>query len=128
MGRIILAVIAGFLVWSIVWIAGDFLVMAVWADFAESMKTLQFTTSMLIVTLIRSIITSMISGFIAVLISKEFSKTTLALGVLLLLTGIVVQMGYWNIVPLWYNLLFWIFLMPATILGGKLKKQEPLVS
>lgn len=128
MGRIILGVVAGFVVWSIVWVVGDLIVAAVWPEFARSLETLEFTTPMLLVTLVRSVVTSVIAGFAAVLISKEFSRTAWGLGILLLLTGILVQgMFYWDVVPLWYNLLFWLFLVPATVFGGKLAFKEGAV-
>lgn len=122
MARIIFGIIVGFLVWSVVWILGDLVVSAVWVGFAEALETKQFTSAMLVVTLLRSVITSIIAGFAAVAVSKEFTKTAYGLGILLLITGIFVQLGYWDIVPLWYNLLFWLLLIPATLFGGKLKK------
>ncbi len=126
MGRIILGVVVGFIVWSILWVGSSSIMMAVSADYAKTMETMEWGTGNLIFALVRSFICSIVSGFVAVLIAKEFSKTTLGLGVFLLLFGIAVQASIWNKMPVWYHLVFLIMLIPLTILGGKLKKQEPL--
>src|SRR5690349_11550642 len=131
--RIILGVIVGFIVWSVLWVGSDALFSVIstdWGktstDFREAVanKTpyaLSFTV--LIVLLIKSLIVSLISGFIAALIARENTKSTVVLGILLLLFGIFVQIAHWNYMPLWYHFLFLFLLIPTTILGGKLKKQ-----
>ena len=130
--RMILAVIAGFIAWSILWVGSDAvfsLVSADWAktstDFREAVaaqKPFALSSTVLIALLIKSFIVSIISGFITALIAKENTKSTFVLGVLLLLFGVFVQVGHWNYMPLWYHIPFLILLIPMTILGGKLKK------
>lgn len=119
--KIILAIIAGFVLWSFLWVAGDAVLRAVWKSYDESVAVMSFSAAMLIVPLILSAIVSIISGYIAALIAGENSKSPLILGVILLLVGILVQMSVWEQIPLWYHLTFWILLVPMTILGGKLK-------
>lgn len=121
MVKIILGVIVGFIVWSILWVGSAAIMSAVSADYAEAMITMKFSNMWLIVAIVRSVIFSILSGLLAVLISKEFSKTTIGLGVLLLLFGIFVQVSVWNVFPVWYHLVFLALLIPMTILGGKLK-------
>ncbi len=118
--RIILGVIVGFVVWSILWVGVDAILRMVWTDYDESVKAMTFSSTMLIVPLILSAIVSIISGFIAALIAKENSKSPLILGILLLIVGIFVQISVWDKIPLWYNLAFWILLIPMTVLGGRL--------
>ena len=132
MGRIILGVIAGFILWSILWIGSDQLLMAVWPEwYGEHQIMFQFAmnenkpfvpdSTILIMHIIRSIIISIIAGFFAAMIAKENSRSTLALGVLLLAFGTTVQLMAWNYLPIWYHLIFLVLLVPMTILGGKLK-------
>ncbi|MDQ3714128.1 MAG: hypothetical protein M3388_18185 [Acidobacteriota bacterium] len=118
--KIILGVIVGFVVWSILWVSVDAILRMVWTDYDESVKAMTFSSTMLIVPLILSAIVSIISGFIAALIAKENSKSPLILGILLLIVGIFVQISVWDKIPLWYNLAFWILLIPMTVLGGRL--------
>jgi len=121
--RIILGVVAGFIVWSILWVGVDAGLRAVWISYDESVKAMTFSSSMLIVPLILSAIVSIVSGFVAALIAKENSKSPLILGIVLLIVGIFAQMGVWDKIPLWYHLAFWILLVPMTVLGGKLRAE-----
>ena len=118
--RIFLGVTVGFVVWSILWVGVDAILRAVWTSYNESVKAMTFSSSMLIVLLVLSAVVSIISGFVAALISRENSKSSLILGILLLIVGIFVQMSVWDKIPLWYHLTFWILLVPMTILGGRM--------
>lgn len=122
MKRIILGVVAGFVVWSLVWVGADAVLRAVWTSYDESVAAMTFSSSMLLVPLILSAITSIVAGYVAALIARESFISTSILGVALLITGIFVQLNVWDKIPLWYHLAFWILLIPMTILGGRLKK------
>ncbi len=122
--RIFLGVTVGFVVWSILWVGVDAILRAVWTNYDESIKAMTFSSSMLIVPLVLSAVVSIISGFVAALISRENSKSSLILGILLLIVGIFVQMSVWDKIPLWYHLTFLILLIPMTILGGKLRTEK----
>jgi hypothetical protein len=134
--RIILAIVVGFVVWSLLWVGSDAVFSAFsdgWGktsmDFRAAVENkTPFTLSsvVLITLLIKSFIVSIISGFITALIARENTKSTFALGILLLLFGISIQSAYWNYMPLWYHLPFLLLLIPMTLLGGKLKKSNNL--
>lgn len=131
--RIILGAIAGFIVWAILWVGSDALLSAVspgWygknlseLEAAVNNKT-SFTAdaTTLLIALVRSVIFSLLSGFVAAAIAGENTKSPLALGVLLLLFGIFIQSIYWNYVPLWYHIPFLLLLIPMAMIGGKLRK------
>ncbi len=122
--KIILGVAAGFIVWSILWVGIDAILRSVWTSYDESVKAMTFNSSMLIVPLVLSAAVSIVSGFVAALVSKENSKATLFLGILLLIVGIFVQMSVWDRIPLWYHLTFWILLVPMTVLGGRIRGEK----
>ena len=136
MVRIILGVIVGFIVWSILWVGSDAIFSVIspdWgktsADFraaVENKTPYALSSAVLITLLIKSFIISIISGFGTALIAGENTKSTLVLGILLLLFGIFIQAVYWHYMPLWYHIPFLVLLIPMTILGGKLKKQTRL--
>ena len=132
MVRIILGIIVGFIVWSILWVGSDFVLMAISPDWygkhqmnleAAALNRTPFTSDslVLIIALTRSVLFSIISGFLAASIARENTKSTLGLGILLLLFGIYIQSIFWNNAPLWYHIPFLALLVPMTILGGKLK-------
>ncbi len=130
--RIVIAAIIGFVVWSILWVGSDAVFMAISPWYKESLEGFQkaletktpfeVPSTLLIISLIRSVLFSIISGLITALISQESSKAPLFAGVLLLAFGIFIQSIYWNYVPLWYHIPFLLLLIPMTVLGGKLKK------
>ncbi|HEX8637719.1 MAG TPA: hypothetical protein VF692_06640 [Pyrinomonadaceae bacterium] len=131
--RVIAGIIVGFIVWSILWTGSDAVLSALspgWygkhqTEFGAAVTSNQpFApdSMVLILGLIRSMIFSLVSGYIAATIARENAKSTVGLGVLLFAFGIFIQSIFWNYVPLWYHVPFLSLLIPATILGGKLKK------
>ena len=136
MGRIILGVIVGFIAWSILWVGGDEALTTLspaWygahqpvvedAVFKISRENpIVVSVYVLVFNLVRSIITSLLSGYLAAFVANENNRTTMILGVLLLLVGVGVQVMAWSLFPIWYHLIFLIMLIPMTIAGGKLKK------
>ena len=131
--RIILGAIAGFILWSILWVGGDALLSAISPDWwgktslefraaVENKTPYSLDSIVLILLLVKSIVISVISGFVTAIIAKESAKSTLLLGILLVLFGIFIQSIYWNYMPLWYHLPFLLLLIPMAMLGGKLRK------
>ena len=119
--RIGLAIAAGFVLWSVLWLGGggvlrSFFSAAVGADGSVSDRQL------LLLLLLLALLASVGSGYLTVLIAPITAlRAALILGLLLLLVGIGVQRQYWALLPLWYHLSFLILLLPATLLGGWLR-------
>jgi len=130
--RLILGIVVGFIAWTILWMGSDavsVLVSPWYRSQQDAMlvamaneKPFQADSLLFGLRLVISIIASVLSGFLAVVVSKEQGKTTLILGIVLLLVGIMVQLSVWNYVPIWFHLAFLIMLIPMTIAGGKLKQ------
>lgn len=133
MVKVVLGVIAGFVAWTILWLGSDMVLMTLspgWYG-AHQLKLEQafglgepFTadTTILLMHIVRSIIISVICGFLASTLAGENKRTPFILGILLLLFGIGVEVAAWNYLPVWYHLIFLLLLIPATLLGGKLKR------
>ena len=75
-----------------------------------------------VVNLLRSFFTSLMAGYIAALVAGEFKRSTLILGVILIAVGVFVEYTFWNLAPAWYHILFVVFLLPMTVLGGRLRR------
>ena len=120
MGRGIGAVVAGFVVWTVLYLGGNALLAAA---FPSSFNPDGSTDSavMLVLILVLSVVYSVVSGWTTARVaqSKAFGSSV-ALGVLLLIVGIGVQMQYWEVMPLWYHLVFLGALVPAVLLGYRL--------
>jgi hypothetical protein len=133
MVRIILGVIVGFIVWSILWVGGDEVIAKFSPDWygvhklafekaAFNHTSFDADPLILLIHLIRSVIASLIAGYMAALVANENWRTAWILGILLLLVGIVVEATVWNLAPVWYHLIFLILLIPMTLAGGKLRR------
>jgi hypothetical protein len=135
--KIVLGVIAGFVTWSILWVGTDQVLMTAspfWygahqiaLELAKvNQESFNADTTILVLNLVRSIVISIMAGFLAAFVAGENRRTPLVLGVLLLLFGIAVQAAYWNYIPLWYHLAFLALLIPMAVLGAKFKKVPPM--
>ncbi|MGQ0540221.1 MAG: hypothetical protein ACT4O9_00040 [Blastocatellia bacterium] len=133
MVRIILGVIVGFLAWTILWVGGEQLLSLAFPDWFGAHQVAferatfnkePFTadSTILVLNVVRGIIVTILSGFLAATIAGENRRSTIMLGVLLLVFGLIVVSLTWSLIPLWYHALFSLMLIPMTILGGKLKR------
>lgn len=133
MVKVVLGVIAGFVAWTILWLGTNALLMTFspnWYGTAylaleQSVnleQPFQLAAGIALIDLIRSFIISIISGYLAAVISGENRRSPLILGVLLLIVGIAFQAIVWNYIPIWYHIVFLALLLPMTFVGAKLKK------
>ncbi|MGH9818528.1 MAG: hypothetical protein ACRD43_00055 [Pyrinomonadaceae bacterium] len=130
--RIVLGVIAGFIAWSIIWVGSDYVLMTTFAWYARhqaafsaaitNKEAFEPSTTILIMNLVRSVIASFLVGFLTAFIAGENRRSTLILGVVLLVVGILVELVAWHYLPVWYHFIFLFLLVPVTMAGGKLKK------
>jgi hypothetical protein len=132
MVRIVLGVIAGFIVWSLVWVGSEKVLSALWPEWYGAhqlafetavAKGGQFTadTTILLMNIVRGSIVSVLSGLLAARIARENKRAPLILGCLLVAFGLLIVVLSWRHVPLWYHVIFTALLLPITIVGGKLK-------
>jgi hypothetical protein len=135
MVRIILGVITGFIVWSIVWLGSAQTLESFspgWfgAYTREAEKSFfngtpfAFDHTIAAIHLMRSFLTSIIAGYMTALVAGEYKRSTMILGVILVLVGVAVEYMTWNVAPAWYHILFVVFLIPMTILGGRLRRSN----
>ena len=120
--QLILGVFVGFVLWSILWVGSDALLKGAWTGYAEHVDAGDFSFGILMFSLVRSIICSVLAGYVTASIAAESSKAVPILGGLLLIAGIMVQVGVWKSIPVWYHLTFLLLLVPMTLLGGMIKR------
>lgn len=131
--RVVLGVIAGFIAWSILWVGSEQVLSQMspgWYGAHQDKVALAVAngssfnsdTTIVMICLIRSIIASLMSGFLAAVIARENSLSPKILGIVLLLVGITVQFFLWNVFPVWYHAIFLALLIPMSVLGGRLKR------
>ena len=127
MGRATLAVITGFVVWTAIWLGSNAALRAISpAAYAEDGSTND--AAMLMGILGVAVLACVVSGYLTASIAKGRSvASAVALGGVLLGVGVMVQMQYWNVMPLWYHITFLTALLPLTLVGGLLagKRSDP---
>ncbi len=117
MRRIILGIIAGFVIWSVAWLTGILIAWMLWDSLVHYFSDLALLTPLLITAG-----ASVIAGFSAALIARENTKTPLILSGVVLVVVVAVQLYVWDRIELWFHLAWWASLIPMIILGGKLKR------
>ena len=117
--RSIFAVLAGNFVWTVMWIGSNAIITslnpAVYEGRVEDVGVLSFT-------ILRSVIFSIIAGYLTAWLARWGEiKHAVALGVLQLTFGIVVSAQTFNVLPMWYHLIFNLLLIPGNVFGGWLR-------
>lgn len=129
--RIVLGVVAGFIVWLIAWFAGEKVLSAVLPEaFGAPQQAFQealmnggdFTADsrLLVIHVVLGTVVSLISGWVAALAAGENSRAPMIVGILLLAMGILKAVMSWSYVPIWYHVTFTALLLPLAVIGGKL--------
>ena len=120
----ILAILAGFAAWSVLWLAGN---AALGALFPAQFDAQGFTRSaaILVTVLATSVVESLIAGYLTALVARRAPvKHALVLGLIQLGIGIAVQASVWERIPVWYHLSFLALLLPAHVMGGILRAER----
>jgi hypothetical protein len=113
-----LGVVAGYAVWTVIFLAGGAVVRGAFgASDVESFAS-NSSTLLLVLLLLLSFVASFVGGAVTARIAGA-GPPVLVLGGLLLATGIPVQIGSWDLLPVWYHLIFLAMLVPVTVAGGR---------
>ena len=118
--RTIVGVIAGYAAWTVLWLGGNALI------FGEASRVIgegqAFTaTGTLAGVIVLSMVCSIVAGLTAAKIAaSKAAGAVIVMALLLLATGIGVQLGVWSLMPVWYHLAFLALIAPVTIAGGRL--------
>jgi hypothetical protein len=118
--RAVIGIIVGYAVWTVIWLGGNAII---FMDIAESIGRGQayLKPGPYLGVLALSIFCSLAGGASAAAIAPQRARSaTIVLAALLLLTGIGVQIGVWDMMPLWYHLSFLGLLVPTVLAGGRL--------
>ncbi|HBX38472.1 MAG TPA: hypothetical protein DEG76_14810 [Pseudohongiella sp.] len=120
MKKMVIAIIAAYAVWTVIWLVGN---ATLFADVAAQSAdgTPVTAVSVLLGILLLSIICSLAAGVAAALLDRANAfRAVLITGVLLVLTGVGVQASVWALMPAWYHLSFLTLIVPVTLLGARL--------
>lgn len=118
------AVFLGFALWTVLWLGSNAALNAAWPA-AFSTDGVARSPLALGLILLLSALFSIAAGYITQRGARVDSlRPGWLLGGLLLAVGIVVQIQYWALMPLWYHLSFLALLVPAALTGSRVHQAQ----
>lgn len=122
--RLALAVLAGAAVWAVLWNAGSLGAQAIFPEVLAPDRPITETLALL-GYIAYSVVLSVLAGFVtAVAAGREPMRAVWALAALQLGLGVVFEISYWSLMPVWYHLIFLALIVPATVYGGVLRARR----
>ena len=118
MGKSILAVVAGLIVWAVIVTVVGLIMRASWPAYASVATEMNFTLPMLLVRLSAGAVATLATGLIATLIAPRSVLVRLIPGLILLALFIPQHITLWAKFPVWYHLTFLVSLVLLTWAGG----------
>ena len=120
MGRTIGAVVVGVVLWGLLWNGGN---AALVAAGVFTMGEPITGVGVLIGLLIYSAALSVLAGYVtaAVKAGPDAMMAVKALAGVNFAIGVVVEVMYWSLMPVWYHVIFLALVVPMTVLGGSRK-------
>ncbi len=121
MGKTIGAVVAGTVLWGVLWNGGNAGLLA--GGVVEAGEPIT-STGLLLGLIAFSAALSVLAGFVAAAIKGAPDAMTAVklLAAVNLIIGIAVEVMYWDLMPVWYHIVFLALIVPLTLWGGKLRK------
>ena len=120
-GRVLLGVLAGAVLWAVLWVGGTGAARAALPELLDPTRPLDHAGA-LVGLLAYSVVLSIAAGYTAAKVAgMRAMRAVWILAFVQLAIGIAVEASYWELMPVWYHLLFLALLIPATVYGGRLK-------
>lgn len=121
MTKNILAVLAGIVAWTILWL-GYNMILKMLGQLPTEPTTRVENPSTLLLMLIGSIVFSIVAGYVTAHVSAAAGYwPAVILGVTLLAMGIFFQTQSWQLLPIWFHFSFLLLLAPVTLFGAWLR-------
>ncbi len=120
MMRSILGVVAGYAAWTVIFLGSSAGIRSVMSSVHDE-AGLTSNVAALSAYLAMSVVASLLAGFTTARIADAPKvRWVWITAIALLATGIPVQVSAWDELPIWYNVLFLVLLVPVTLKGGRL--------
>lgn len=119
--RSVLSVLAGVVAWGLLWVTSNGALASSLPGFYHEDGTTDHT-GLLLSSLAVSIVCSLLAGFLtATLAPNRPQRHVAVLAVMQLAIGGVVQAPYFDTLPVWYNAILLLLVVPGHLLGGRLR-------
>lgn len=125
--RVVLSILAGSTTWGILWSLGT---RAAHVFFPNVLVDGEPITAVpaLIGYIVYSAALSVLAGYVAAVVKGRNPMIAVwLLAVMQLGLGIVAEVSYWDLMPVWYHMVFLATVVPATVAGGYLRGGQRMV-
>ena len=123
MGKHIVGVVAGLMVWFVAAVAAGVLLRWLWPDYVAASGDMSFTLPMKLTRLSIGALATFAAGAVTARIGRS-SRMAVVTGVLLLLIFIPEHISLWDKFPIWYHLTFLTSLVPLAVVGGRIANRQ----
>lgn len=124
--RSIASIVAGAVVWAVLWVGSSAGLATALPHIIQPGVRLE-NVSVLVLYIVLSVIFSIGAGYVTAMVAKRKEIAhTLALGLLQLALGIYFELSYWELLPVWYHLVFLVLLIPGNVSGGYIRMRRVL--
>ena len=119
MGKQIVGVVVGLMVWFVAAVAAGVLLRLLWPEYVAASGDMSFTLPMKLTRLSIGALTTLAAGAVTALLARS-SRTAVVTGALLLVMFIPQHISLWDKFPIWYHLTFLTSLVPLAVGGGRI--------
>jgi hypothetical protein len=119
--RVILAIVAGFVVWFAVATLGNFAIRWLYPGYSEVERAMNFSLGMLFARLVLGAVASLVSGAACIAVAGGSRAPIYSFATLLLALFVPVHVGLWVKFPVWYHILFLGSLVALVLVGARLR-------
>jgi len=123
MGKQIVGVAVGLMVWFVAAVAAGVLLRSLWPEYVAASGDMSFTLPMKITRLSIGALATFAAGAVTALIGRS-SRMAVVTGALLLLIFIPEHISLWDKFPIWYHLTFLASLVPLAVVGGRMADRQ----
>lgn len=124
MGRTIGAVVAGAVVWAVIWIGGNAGLAAALPDIVVMGEPLTHVPTLVGLVLFGAALSVLAGYTTAAVKGADPMGAVRALAGLQLALGLFFEVTSWALLPVWYHIVFLAMIVPATLWGGSLKATD----
>lgn len=119
--RSILSVVTGVVVWGALWVAANMgMASAMPASFNDAGVTTE--PGLLVLFVVISAGLSVLAGWLCATIAEQaLMKHVTVLALIQLAIGIFVQASAWDLMPVWYHVIFLSLVVPMHLVGGRIR-------
>lgn len=122
--RVVLAIIAGFVVWFAVATVGNMAIRWLFPGYVEVERAMNFSLGMLVARLLLGAVASLAAGAACVVIGPSTRVAVYLFSPLLLAMFVPVHVNLWSKFPVWYHIVFLGSLIPLVVLGARLLRSQ----